>query len=314
MGEHSKAAILKYTRKYCGISQEELAANICDVATLARYESGKIEPSDGKFDLLMRKMGMSGERYALQLSDSVVENKKKKIFYAFERKDFKEARIELESLKLDLAFDEMTPENRQYVQRIELNIAFQMGEINSEEMLVQLISALKITFVEYNEKHFHVYRIFTETEVLLINNIASQYWNLGKYELAVHLHENMEEYYQSGVVTNDYKPRYLCLVNYSNYLGRLGRYDESIEICKRGIRWLHLKGKVNFLYNFYYNIGWNIEKKIKDGLEGEHMVRVAQCYVWVAMLLGDMYPESDKELEHTREYYQKLLSFNKVIK
>lgn len=307
MGEHSKAAILKYTRKYSGMTQEQLAENICDPVTLARYESGKLEPTDDKFEQLMQKMGMSGERYVLTIRDGTVEHRMKNILYAFERKEFDVARGELEILKADEKFDANTPENRQYVQRIELNIAYKKGEISSDEMLDGLLGALKITFPEYNEEHFHVYRIFTETEVLLINNIATQHWKRGEQQLAIHLHENLEEYYQSGAVTNDCKPRYLCLVNYSNYLGLSGYHDKSIEICKRGIQWLNLNGKVNFLYNFYYNIGWNIAKKIEQGIEKEDMITVAQCYVWMAMQLCEIYPESKKQLEHAKKYYAKLI-------
>lgn len=307
MGEHSKAAILKYSRKSCGMTQEKLAENICDPVTLARYESGKLEPTDDKFEQLMQKMGMAGERYVLLIHDEAIEHRMKNILYAFERKEFDVAKEELEILKADEKFDDTTTENRQYVQRIELNIAYRKGEIDSDEMLAGLIEALKITFPEYNEEHFHVYRIFTETEVLLINNIATRYWAKGEQELAIHLHENLEEYYQLGVVINDYKPRYICLVNYSNYLGLSGYYDKSIEICKRGIGWLTSYGKVNFLYNFFYNIGWNIDKKIQQGLENKEMMQMAQCYVWMAVQLCEVYPESKKQLEHTKKYYEKLM-------
>ena len=49
MGEYSKSAIIKYTRKSLGITQEELSESVCDPVTLSRYESGKIDPSDSKF-------------------------------------------------------------------------------------------------------------------------------------------------------------------------------------------------------------------------------------------------------------------------
>lgn len=303
MGEYSKAAILKYSRKSCGMTQEKLAENICDPVTLARYESGMLEPTDDKFEQLMQKMGRAGERYVLMIHDETIEHRMKNILYAFERKEFDVAKEELEILKADEKFDDTTPENRQYVQRIELNIAYRKGEIDSEKMLTGLIEALKITFPEYNEEHFHVYRIFTETEVLLINNIAAQYWDKGEQQLAIHLHENMEEYYQLGVAINDYKPRYICLLNYSNHLGLSGYYDKSIEICERGIQWLNLNGKVNYLYNFYYNIGWNLMKKIEQRSLPDSMRNIAQYYIWQAMQLCDIFPESKQSWEKIRNYY-----------
>lgn len=58
MGEYSKSAIIKYTRKSLGITQEELSESVCDPVTLSRYESGKIDPSDSKFCALWK----DGER------------------------------------------------------------------------------------------------------------------------------------------------------------------------------------------------------------------------------------------------------------
>ena len=72
MGEYSKSAIIKYTRKALGMTQEELSEFICDPVTLARYESGKIDPTDEKFLCLMEKMG---EHIVAQLS-----RQKSKIF------------------------------------------------------------------------------------------------------------------------------------------------------------------------------------------------------------------------------------------
>ena len=67
MGEYSKSAIIKYNRQYLRITQEALAENICDVVTLARYESGKLKPSDKNFAQLMHKMGISGETYTIPM-------------------------------------------------------------------------------------------------------------------------------------------------------------------------------------------------------------------------------------------------------
>ena len=36
MGEYSKSAIIKYTRKSLGITQEELSESVCDPVTLSR--------------------------------------------------------------------------------------------------------------------------------------------------------------------------------------------------------------------------------------------------------------------------------------
>ena len=70
MGEYSKSAIIKYTRKSLGITQEELSESVCDPVTLSRYESGKIDPSDSKFLRLMEKMGEKGSSHEVVTWDS----------------------------------------------------------------------------------------------------------------------------------------------------------------------------------------------------------------------------------------------------
>lgn len=84
---------------------------------------------------------------------------------------------------------------------------------------------------------------------------------------ALRIYHRLDQYFKREDMVNDYKPRYLVYVGYSNILGLSGKYDESIAICKREIEFLREKGILNYLYNFYYNIGWNISKKIECGLE-----------------------------------------------
>ena len=71
MGEYSKSAIIKYTRKSLGITQEELSESVCDPVTLSRYESGKIDPSDSKFLRLMEKMGEKGSTFIFLMMSCV---------------------------------------------------------------------------------------------------------------------------------------------------------------------------------------------------------------------------------------------------
>lgn len=53
--------------------------------------------------------------------------------------------------------------------------------------------------------------------------------------------EALEKYYTDFGKIGDYKPRYAMLVIYSSFLGRMGRYDDSIQVCIKGIKWLKEK-------------------------------------------------------------------------
>lgn len=282
------------------MTQEQLAENICDPVTLARYENGSLNPSDEKFCLLMQKMGMSGEKYVIPVQNAKAnhEVQMKNILYALEREDFQEVEKGIELLKKDSAFSMKSVENQQYIRRIELILEDEAGKITNTEYIKSLETILRLTFQDYKEDHFPIHRVFTENEVLIISNIARQYAQMGKIEQAIHLYYNLEEYFQTNIVINDYKPRYMEMLNLSSLLGLSGRYDESMKICKRGIHWLLKYGKSNYLYNFYYNIGWLINEKIKNGEEDPEAIKQVRCYIWLAYQLCRIYPENKKNIDH----------------
>ena len=101
------------------------------------------------------------------------------------------------------------------------------------------------------------------------------------------------------------------MVNYANILGLHQKYDESIEMCRKGISWLLKWEKGNCLYNFIYNIGWNYIEKSK-GLSGEESLRLRKTgllYIWEAYELCELYPERKENLKHIKKYFEK----NKIV-
>ncbi len=308
MGEYSKSAIIKYNRQYLRITQEALAENICDVVTLARYESGKLKPSDKNFAQLMHKMGISGETYTIpmQYGSANKEQALKEIMNQLERYAFEDVENALNRLKAEINYSPQYPENRQCIQRIELILAFfRKKEISGEEYIKGLKEALLLTFKEYNETHFPIHRVFSDNEILIINNIATQYGESGHTELAFRLFENLEEYFRQDIVIKDYKPRYLVLLNYSCQLGLSGRYDESMQISKCAIQWLRKYHKSNYLYNFYYNIGWCIKKKIDEQKASQNLLSTAKAYVWMACQLCKIYHENPRNYVIMKNFYEK---------
>ncbi len=308
MGKHSKSAIIKYNRRYLRITQEELAENICDVATLAKYESGKMEPSDENFAKLMLKMGISGETYSVPLPyfSEKQEYELREIMVNLQTGNDEAVELGLQRLKAEMKETAEYPENRQCLRRLELILDFKSNKISAEEYISGMTKALHITFQKYNEAHFPVYRIFTENEILIINNIATRYGAKGDIDTAFRLFANLEEYFDKNIVIMDYKPRYLILISYSCRLGLEGRYDESIEISKRGIQWLKKHHKSNVLYNFYYNIGWCLKKKIDEKKADESLLPSAKAYVWLGCQLCKLYNENPRNYTIMKSFYEKM--------
>lgn len=269
MGEYSKAAVIKYTRKATGMTQEELSEGICEPVTISRYENGLLNPSDEKFVRLMQKMGENGNTCLLPLHYEMADLQKEmeKMMNLLERADWDEVENQKRKMEQEFQLSLDYPENRQYLKRIEVVVNYKKGRISVREAIEQLKDALCETLKIREPEDLPIYRILRETEVMIVYNLATYYEAYGDRKKALRIYHRLDQYFKREDMVNDYKPRYLVYVGYSNILGLSGKYDESIAICKREIEFMREKGILKYLYNFYFNIGWNIGKKIEHGLE-----------------------------------------------
>lgn len=308
MGEYSKAAVIKHTRKATGMTQEELSEGICEPVTISRYENGLLNPSDEKFVRLMQKMGENGNTclFPLHCEMADLQKEMEKMMNLLERADWDEVENQKRKMEQEFQLSLDYPENRQYLKRIEVIVNYKKGRISVREAIEHLKDALYETLKIREPEDLPIYRILRETEVLIVYNLAVFYEIINDMAKVLLIYEKLDGYFQREDMVNDYKPRHLVYVGYSSVLGMLGKYDESIAICKREIEFLRQKGILNYLYNFYYNIGWNIGKKIEYGLEKKERIRDAKCYVWMAYHLCKAYPENKNNLKRIKEFYNML--------
>lgn len=309
MGEYSKSAIIRYTRIAIGMTQEELSETVCDPVTLSRYESGKIDPSDEKFQRLMKRMGESGNIYLFPIKGSTeeIDCLMTSLLYAIERREWdtvdkiKKSIIKNHNFRLDY------PENRQFIKRIEIILKYNRGEIDVITSINELREAWRYTSKNYKPEDFPISTILRETEILILFNLATFYKIARKYQSALILYKRLDTYFCRKDMNNDYKPIYLIYVGYSNLLGEMGCHEESIQICFKAINKLLMNNQANYLYNFYYNIGWNILKiKEIDSKINTQRMQEAKLYVWLAYQLCEKYPEDRSNLNKIKELYQLL--------
>ena len=294
MGEYSKAAVIKYTRKATGMTQEELSEGICEPVTISRYENGLLNPSDEKFVRLMQKMGENGNTCLLPLHCEMADLQKEmeKMMNLLERADWDEVENQKRKMEQEFQLSLDYPENRQYLKRIEVVVNYKKGRISVREAIEQLKDALCETLKIREPEDLPIYRILRETEVMIVYNLATYYEAYGDRKKALRIYHRLDQYFKREDMVNDYKPRYLVYVGYSNILGLSGKYDESIAICKREIEFMREKGILKYLYNFYFNIGWNIGKKIE--------------HVWMAYHLCRSYPENKNNLKAIFKFYNEM--------
>lgn len=290
------------------MTQEELSLFICDPATLSRYENGQLNPTNDKFFQLMQKMGETGELYTFPIQCETVDlqKKMKELLNAVEQKKWETAENMLEKIKSEHHMSMEYPENRQYVGRIEIISKFRKNEISRENAIVELENLLELTADVYEKFLESEFLRLSETEMMLLYNIATYYGESGNFEKADFIFRNIRRYFQGENVICDERPRYLINTNYSNFLGLNGKHDESIQICMEEIAYLKRKNKAICLFNLYYNIGWNIKKKIQKGLEPKCKINQAKCYVWTAYQLARIYPIYHKHLDDILAFYNQL--------
>ncbi len=68
-------------------------------------------------------------------------------------------------------------------------------------------------------EEFNMNRIYRETEIIILHEIAIFYKLLGKLDKACVFYENLIKYFERADMVNDTKPIYLIYIGYSNILG-----------------------------------------------------------------------------------------------
>ena len=197
MGEYSKAAVIKYTRKAVGMTQEELSEGICEPVTLSRYENGQLNPSDDKFVRLMQKMGESGETclFPLYCEDVRLQQEMENMLYAIEEKNWCKVEKLKQKIETEFHLSKDYSENRQYLKRIETITRYRKKEINVQEAIEELRTALNETLGNIEPENFPVGKILRETEILVIYNLASYYAEAGNAPKALVIYERLDEYF-----------------------------------------------------------------------------------------------------------------------
>lgn len=307
MGEYNKSAIIKYTRMACKMTQEELAEGICNPETLSRYENGNLNPSNDNFMRLMERMRGCGKTFLVpvECETNEINQIMNDLLFAIEKNDWELGEQIKNRIENEYCFSMRFPENQQYLGRFEIIKDQAQGKIDLQTAILKMEQLLRLT-LKYDAESFPLNKILRETEILIIFNLATYYFESGNSEKSLLIFHRLDEYFQRKDMTDDDKPRYLVYLEYANILGLSGRYDESIAVCLKEIQWLLKQNKTNYLYNFYFNIGWNIKKKIDCGLEKIDRIPEAKCYVWLAYQFCAWYPESTENLKLIKKFYDEM--------
>lgn len=182
--------IIRRRREELGYTQEDLADGICSVPTLSRIENGERMPTREHFEMLVQRLG-----YSDTMLDSYVDEKQ---FYLHDLKfNIRQAIIlnHLDTAKSLLAeyinsVPKPTQIERQFI--ILCKTLVNYNEYSPERRLSNFEEAIQLTCPKY--EHCKFPRILSFEEILILNNIAVCYSQIGNTAQGISILYHLKRY------------------------------------------------------------------------------------------------------------------------
>lgn len=270
--------IIAKCRKLCNISQEKLSENVCTVEQFSRIENGRCSPMEKSYRALMEKMDQAQERnrFFINAQEYNLHEKIRRIERNLSGREIKKASVEWRKVRKEISDD--TLNNQQYILRYDSIMKLYNKEITQEEYLQELEEALRLTIPEFETVEIKNWPL-SRNEVILLSSIASEYYLLGKTDVAKKIYYALWDFIEGSDTDKIYhitEYRHLAY-NIGLLEGLEGNYAKAKEKLDRGIRSSMLAGRNEKLPDFLYCFGWIMrEEGEKESQEkARHVVEQA---------------------------------------
>ncbi len=288
---------IKARREQLNLSQEDLADGICAVATLSRIENGERLPTAEHGAQLLERLG-----HSMILSDAVdskerlwIHESKIEIRQAVMDLDYATARVNYTALQGKIK--NPTKSDQQFM--VMYQAILNRGSIPLEQELALLEEAILLTCPKYKTEG--IPKLLSYDEIIVLNNIAICYGRMGDHGKAVEILSVIREFYDRHVIYTEEalrtQPMILC--NLSNHLGLMGRYDECIAVCDKGIKLAQKTGRCPSLMKTLYNRAWAMLRRQNPG-DREMAEESLRHAVYMAIVM-----DRAKELPTIKNYYER---------
>lgn len=290
--------IIKSKREELGYTQEELADGICSVPTLSRIENGDRMPTREHFEMLLQRLG-----YSDTMLDHFVDERqlhlhelKFQIRQEIMLNHLEKAKMLLSQYVQDIP----SPSNieRQFILMCDTMV--NTASYTPQQRLEIFESAIKLTYPKYEDGKLP--KVISFEEIILLNNIAVSYSQMGNAEEAIRILYGLKVYYEHHVVNPEeiLRTQPMILYNLSKCLGSSGRFDECIEIADQGIRISRETGRCTYMHGLLYNRAWSLVRRKRDGDLEAARTSAIQAYQFAVIM----------ERGYSVELYKKFLRNN----
>ncbi len=259
--------IIREERIRKNLSQEELCEGICATPTLSRIENGTQKPSLKIEEALLERLGHNTENLVIYADAREVEKHRleseirARIMHHERMDDLLARYTEL----LTPRGAEMTLE-KQFVQMSVAIQALYTQEWSLEKLKDKFIEAIRLTIPDYEEDAFTARKMYTNTEIQLLNNLGIVYAKSQQTSRAVRLLRVLVEYIENKEMDVETKNKtYPMLVyNLVMLLEKTDSMQEILEYAEKGIAYCIKYNRLNCLPDLVYYSGLaylNLNKK-----------------------------------------------------
>ena len=266
--------MIYYLRNEHKISLANLSCGICSESTLSRIESGtqnnkpKVVYDVFIMELMMQRMGCDIHLYHnffLDKNAFVAVNLRDKINRLLTQKKTSEAMDYLNELESVTHF--CTPSankeyrmNRQFIAMAKATVFSNTHGYEHSDLVKMLLSALLITCPHFDERDIDKHPVaYTYNELFLINQLAMHFNEIGDTHRAVDIYAQVHRNLNEKYIDELEKARMYSsvLFNYSTYLGKIKKYDKTLEILEEIEQFERSRSRLTNLPKIVFNKGYN---------------------------------------------------------
>lgn len=175
--------------------------------------------------------------------------------------------IEKKLEELEKFLDSEYVRNKQYLLEIKSKLAYDKGQISSEEHLENLWKALKYTIPRIDKIQLE-YWPYNNEEFDIIFAIANIYSQMKQREQEEKVLLQLKESTEKKYMEEDYYVSWHipCLMNLSQLMSIKKQHEKSMEYCMKGVEESRKQLVLGIVYNLLYDLAWNTENLIQKGI------------------------------------------------
>lgn len=210
---------IKARRIELGISQEQLADWICARNSLSRIEGGERVPKNDVLTAILQRLEMSDSEISILTNGEDIELAQLKfnIRQAQILNDYSKVHFILQ--KNEAAISKLNPVSRRSFDIVHAIIRSNQKEVSKEEATAVFEDLMRMIHCKYSPDNLPV--LLSYEEIILLNNIAWYYNEIGKSETAINVLYHVKEFYDSCVcdIEEALRTQPMTLYNLSKLLG-----------------------------------------------------------------------------------------------